>query len=166
MDLKIEPIAENHFEGLHRALDSVSREGRYLAFLEAPSREDAFAFYRNIVSNDLCHFVAVLEGEVVGWCDILPVRGEARAHVGTLGIGLLARARRMGIGAKLMQATIAKAWAKGLTRIELNVRADNSNARGLYEKLGFELEGVRRKTFLVDGRYYDSFAMALLRERE
>jgi hypothetical protein len=28
-------------------------------------------------------------GEVVGWCDILPTLGEARRHVGVLGIGVI-----------------------------------------------------------------------------
>ena len=40
----------------------------------------AYAFYRDIVEHDLCHFVALVGDEVVGWCDVLPVRGEARAH--------------------------------------------------------------------------------------
>jgi putative acetyltransferase len=36
----------------------------------------------------------------VGWCDILPVMGETRAHVGTLGIGVLPHARGTGIGTR------------------------------------------------------------------
>ncbi len=34
--ITIEPIREAHIEGFHQALDTVSRERRYLAFLEAP----------------------------------------------------------------------------------------------------------------------------------
>ena len=51
----------------------------------------------------------------------------------------------------------------GLTRIELTVRADNLNAKALYEKLGFVHEGLRRRAMRVDGAYFDSNAMALLR---
>jgi putative acetyltransferase len=100
----------------------------------------------------------------VGWCDILPALGEARAHVGILGIGVIPRARHQGIGRRLMEAAIARAWTKGMTRIELTVRTDNPNARALYEALGFQLEGVKRRSFLVDGTYHDAYAMALLRE--
>ncbi|MGB7988453.1 MAG: GNAT family N-acetyltransferase [Candidatus Methylophosphatis roskildensis] len=125
--------------------------------------EQAFEFYRNVVANDLCHFVALTDGEVVGWCDVLPTHGESRIHVGTLGIGLIASARRQGTGAALMEATIAKAWAKGLSRIELTVRADNLNARALYERMGFRMEGLHHRAFLVDGEFYDSYSMALLR---
>ena len=70
----------------------------------------------------------------------------------------------MGIGERLMRATIAKAWAKGLTRIELTARVDNLNAKALYERLGFKHEGIKKREFRVDGQYYDCYAMALLRE--
>ena len=104
------------------------------------------------------------DGQIVGWADVLPGTGQTRAHVGTLGIGLIPAARHRGIGAQLMRAAIDGAWARGLTRIELSVRADNANAKALYERLGFELEGVRCRSVRVDGDYHDSYAMALLRE--
>lgn len=163
MSLSIVPLAESHFEGLRRAFDSIAREKCYLAFFQAPPLEQGLAFYRNIVTNDLCHFVALEDDVVVGWCDVLPTHGEARAHVGTLGIGLIPQARRMGIGAKLIEAALAKAWRKGFSRVELTVRTDNANAKALYERLGFVLEGVNRNAFFVDGNFYDTYSMALLR---
>jgi ribosomal protein S18 acetylase RimI-like enzyme len=162
MPYSIVPISEAHFAGLHAAMDTVAREQRYLAFLRAPPHEQSFAFYRNIVTNDLCQFVALDGDEVVGWCDILPVMGETRAHVGTLGIGLMPHARHRGLGPRLLRATIDKAWAKGLTRLELTVRVDNP-AKALYERFGFEHEGIRRNAFLIDGEYFDTHAMALLK---
>ncbi|MBT2326026.1 GNAT family N-acetyltransferase [Variovorax paradoxus] len=164
MNLSIERISEVHFEGLRAALDTVAREKRYLAFTQAPPKEEAFAFYRSIIANGMCHFVALLDGQVVGWCDVLPTHGQARSHVGTLGIGLIPAARHLGIGAKLMRAAIAAAWTQGLTRIELDVRVDNANAKALYERFGFEVEGLMRRAFRVDGEYSDSYSMALLRE--
>lgn len=164
MSLAIEPLAEAHFDELRAALDTVAREKKYLAFTQAPPREEAFAFYRSVLAGGHCLLVARCEGRVIGWCDVLPVHGEARAHVGMLGIGLLPAFRGRGIGAQLMRATIARAWARGLTRIELAVRADNPNAKALYERLGFRTEGLMRHAMRVDGRYVDSHAMALLRE--
>jgi ribosomal protein S18 acetylase RimI-like enzyme len=163
MSLAIVPTAECHFDGLYRARDTVAREKRYLAFIQAPPIAQSFAFYRGIVDNDLCHFVAVENGVVLGWCDVLPTHGEARAHVGTLGMGVIAEARRRGIGTGLMQATIAKAWSKGALRIELMVRADNVAAKALYERFGFAVEGINRCAFRVDGEFFDCFAMALVR---
>ena len=83
--------------------------------------------------------------------------------MGVLGIGIVASARHRGIGAALMRAAIAKAWEKGFLRIELTVRSDNENAKALYERLGFKVEGVKCREFLIDGEFYDSYPMALLR---
>lgn len=160
--LSIVPTDESHFEGLRKALDTVARERRYLAFLQAPPSEEAFAFFQNIVANALCQVVALQDEVVVGWCDVLPTHGEARAHVGTISIGLVPSARHCGIGAKLMETAISKAWAMGYSRIELTVRADNENAKSLYEGFGFTVEGVNRRDFFVDGEFFDAYSMALV----
>ncbi|OGB28789.1 MAG: GNAT family N-acetyltransferase [Burkholderiales bacterium RIFCSPLOWO2_12_FULL_61_40] len=163
MNITILPTAEAHFHGLYQAIDTVAREQRYLAFTQAPPIEQSFAFFRNIVQKQLCQVVALRDGAVVGWCDVLPTFGDARAHVGTLGIGLIPNARHCGIGAQLMQAALSAAWAQGLSRIELTVRVDNPNARALYARFGFVNEGLHRRAFCIEGDFFDSYAMALLR---
>lgn len=163
MTALIVPTTPCHFEGLRLTLDSVAREQRYLAFLRAPAKDEAYAFFQNIVDHDLCQFVAIQDDTVVGWCDVLPTHGEARAHIGILGIGLLPRARHQGLGASLMSATIGKAWEKNLSRIELSVRTDNINAKALYARFGFVVEGLQPRAFCVDGKFFDAYAMALLR---
>lgn len=56
----------------------------------------------------------------------------------------------------------SKAQAKGITRIELEVRADNERAIGLYKSLGFQQEAVKRHAMRFDGVYYDALQMSLL----
>ncbi|HWI83646.1 GNAT family N-acetyltransferase [Ramlibacter sp.] len=163
MRADIAPLRDEHFSQLREVLDVVAREGRYLAFLQAPPMEEAFAFYRNILERDCPAVVAVANGRVVGWCDVLPTHGESRAHVGIIGLGLMPEYRGRGIGAALMRAALERAWAKGFTRIELTVRADNVRAKRLYERLGFTLEGTLRHAFRVNGEYFDSLFMGLLR---
>lgn len=163
MTSHIVPLEESHFTELHAVLDSVAREKRFLAMTQAPPIEETVAFFRQNLENDRPHFVALLEDAVVGWCDVLPTFGQAREHIGILGIGLLPSARHLGLGQRLMAAAVEKAWQKGLARIELTVRVDNPNARALYERMGFQHEGLQRHAFLVDGQYVDSHAMALLR---
>lgn len=163
MNIVIIPITETYFYGLRQALDAVAREKQFLTFLKAPPMEECFAFYRHIVKNDICHFIAIQEGVVLGWCDVLPTHGESRAHVGELGIGLIPSARGLGIGRKLIETALSKAWGEGFTRIELSVRADNTHAKAFYERFGFVVEGLNRNDFFVDGVYYDSYSMALIR---
>lgn len=160
--VSIVPTAEAHFRGLHRALDIVAREGRYLAFTEAPPWDASLGFYREVIGQDLVQFVAVCEGAVLGCCDILPMMGQARAHAGRLGIWLLPEVRGQGLGARLLAAAIEKARQKGITRVELTVRVDNLNAKALYERFGFVVEGLQRNSTRVAGEYADAWAMALL----
>ncbi|MDM0004224.1 GNAT family N-acetyltransferase [Variovorax sp. J22G73] len=163
MSCAVVATTEAHFESLHRALDVVAREHRFLALMQAPPLEKSLAFYRGVIDSGFPHFVALDGEKVVGWCDVSPVFGHSRAHIGLLGIALLPEARHRGLGAQLLQAAIDKSWARGLTRIELSVRADNLNAKALYERFGFVHEGLQRRASLVGGIYHDAHAMALLR---
>ena len=51
-----------------------------------------------------------------------------------------------------------------LHRVELDVLADNLRARHLYEKMGFVLEGTKRKSAFKDGDYRDVCMYAILKE--
>lgn len=163
MSYDVRPIAEEHIAGFHAALDYVAREKKYLAFLEAPPLDKATAFIRNNIVEDHPQFVALAEGKVVGWCDVIPMKDRPiHAHTGVLGIGILPEHRGKGVGHTLMTATIAKARAKGLTRIELTVREKNTNAITLYKKLGFETEGLKKNAVRIDGVYENICLMGLL----
>ena len=154
---------EKHLTDLYTVIDSVARERKYLAFTKAPPREHSLEFYRGLLKSGSPYFVAVADTKVVGWCDVSLLMGESRAHIGVLGVGLLPAFRHQGLGRKLMEAAIAKSWSNGLTRIELNVREDNHNAKSLYERLGFENEGLHRKGSVVGNEVHNVWAMALLR---
>jgi putative acetyltransferase len=69
-----------------------------------------------------------------------------------------------GVGSALMQAMIDQAdrWL-GLKRLELTVWTDNHRAIALYERFGFEREGVLRDYALRDGVFVDALAMARTR---
>ena len=162
MTFQIVPIAEAHIEGFHAALDSVSRERRYLLFLQAPPLEETRKFVRGNMAKGYPAHVALAQGKVVGWCDILPIDRPTRAHNGVLGIAVVAGFRGQGIGPALMRATLERARMIGLTRVELSVREDNRDAVALYGKFGFVVEGTQRKAILLDGEYENLIGMALL----
>lgn len=52
----------------------------------------------------------------------------------------------------------------GLEKVALEVLATNGRARALYDKLGFVVEGVKRREVLRDGAWIDSVVMSMLRE--
>ncbi|MBN1344478.1 MAG: GNAT family N-acetyltransferase [Phycisphaerae bacterium] len=135
--VQILPIAEAHIEGFRECLDSVVREGMYLAMDRAPDLDRMREFVRSNIQNGHPQFVAVRAGEVVGWCDILPENAPDAARCGRLGIGVRRDCRGRGVGLRLIETTIAAARRQGCRRVVLNVRASNRPAIALYEKVGF-----------------------------
>ncbi|WP_334361238.1 MULTISPECIES: GNAT family N-acetyltransferase [unclassified Bradyrhizobium] len=160
--VEIVPITQDHIESYHRSLDSVARERRYLAFLEAPPLESIRDFILNNIKQGYPQLVAVSAGEVVGWCDVMPNQRPVRAHVGVLGMGLLPEFRRQGIGGRLIRQTLDAVRDFGLRRVELTVRENNAVAIDLYRKFGFATEGLQRHRILVDGAFENHVLMGIL----
>ena len=158
----IVPLGDEHIAGFRDAVDRVAREHRYLAMLEAPPIEDCRAYVLDMRRRGFPQYAAILDKRLVGWCDIAPVDRPVHAHCGTLGIGVIDGYRGRGLGAQLLDVTLARARRIGLTRVELGVRERNAPAIALYEKFGFVREGVRRNAVRVGAEYENVIAMALL----
>lgn len=160
--LPIVAVHERYAESYRECLDAVAREKKYLAQIEALPLGRIAGFLSDSVANDAIQFFA-LDGEhVVGWADIFPGWAHAVSHCGSLGMGIHPNYRRQGLGRRLLEACIEKAWRKSLTRIELEARADNHAAIALYEKLGFKHEALKSKAMRFDGVYFDAVQMRLL----
>ena len=88
--------------------------------------------------------IAELEGDVVGQATIERSSRSVTAHNADLGITVAARARGLGIGRRLMLTL--ESWARevGVERMTLGVFDGNDRARGLYDSLGYEVEGTER----------------------
>lgn len=157
----IRPFTLADLASFHRTLDTVARERRHLALLEAPPIADAERYLCTALEQGAIRFVAENDGRVVGWCDITPRRQPGSSHIGHLGMGLLHEYRRQGIGHRILDATVREAFGKGLTRIGLEVFSSNQAAIALYRRYGFIIEGRRRKARHVDGIWDDIILMAL-----
>ena len=107
--------------------------------------------------------VAVIEGKVIGAIGLERFENR-RSHAGYIGMAVHDAYAGRGAGTALMAAVIdlADNWLQ-LKRLELGVYADNARAIALYERFGFEREGLYRAYAWRDGAYVDSIAMARLR---
>lgn len=130
--------------------------------MEGPPIETTRGFVLQNIRGHWPHYIAVCEGQVIGWCDISSLDRPVFEHVGSLGMGIISGYRGIGIGSKLMQMAIQKAEEKGLTRIELTVREKNKPAIALYKKFGFEIEGIHKNAVCIEGKYESHLFMALL----
>ena len=84
------------------------------------------------------------------------------SHTAYIVAGILQNYRGQGIGTELFRYLDAWAAREKIVRLELTVECINMAARQLYEKSRFEIEGIRKKSMLVDGNYVDEYYMAKL----
>jgi len=160
MDVKIKKIEKEYIEGFCNAVNSVAAEKKYILTLEPHPFEKMEAFANKNIDNNYAQYVALLDGQVIGWADIVPHSYSTMAHVGQLGMGVLNEYRGQGIGRKLLSAVVNHAFESGLTRLELEVFSDNHIAISLYESMGFKTEGEKINARMVDGEYQNISIMA------
>jgi len=109
---------------------------------------------------DAAVFVAESNGGIVGRLSISRDGHPASDHVADLGLMVSRDHRRQGIGLALMET--AEQWAReaGVRKLELHVFPHNVPAIRLYEKLGYEREGLRRGHYRRGDELIDAILMA------
>lgn len=104
----------------------------------------------------------IIEDEIVGIASITSVQKERMKHNGTLGISIRKKYWGIGLGSEIMTYLIDWSKSNKITKkINLLVREDNIRGVKLYEKFGFEKEGLLKKDICVNGVYYNTIAMGL-----
>jgi ribosomal protein S18 acetylase RimI-like enzyme len=106
--------------------------------------------------------VAERGGTLVGYVRTRPPTPlPENAHVwGIEGFAVLPAERGRGTGAALLEALARQAAAAGVRKLSLRVLSTNERAQRLYARAGYEVEGVLRGEFVVDGHVVDDVLMA------
>jgi ribosomal-protein-alanine N-acetyltransferase len=118
---------------------------------DAPWTADAFAGLLNQPGM-------VLETESGGFI-LARVAGD-EAEILTLAVR--PAARRAGLASRLVAAAAAQSASMGAERLLLEVAKDNGAARALYDGLGFEVAGRRRRYYArPDGESVDALLLVL-----
>ena len=105
-------------------------------------------------------FVAEDAGAIVGRLSLARDSHPASAHVADLGLMVARGFRRQGVGTALMEAAEEWARAAGIRKLELYVFPHNEPAIALYERLGYEREGLRRRHYRRGSDLVDAIQMA------
>lgn len=158
----LEQYAEN--------VQSVADEGRYI-FTERMTEERRKSAEK--LFKDKGCLVAVAEAteggerKLVGSLTMTRYGdAEKSRHVRVLGMLVVKGYRGMGIGTRLMEYALKWARAeRGVEKVTLGVFSNNKRAFHLYERFGFEVEGVRRRHYYIAGRHEDEIDMALFVKR-
>ena len=107
-------------------------------------------------------FVAEDNDDILGYLLVKAENLSRTSHRAMIAIGVHSNSRGKGVGSKLFEHVIS--WAKQvqLHRLELTVIETNEHAIKLYKNMGFEVEGIKRDSLLIDGQYVNEIYMAKL----
>jgi putative acetyltransferase len=125
---------------------SVAEERRYLRALKR--------------HPDAAVYVAEDDGAIVGRLSVARDPHGASRHVADLGLMVAASHRRRGVGQALLEQAVEWAGEAGIRKLELHVFPWNEPAIRLYERFGFEREGLRRGHYRRGSEYVDAILMA------
>jgi putative acetyltransferase len=128
---------------------------------QAPHRGDRFwqEFYPG--RDALLELVAIVDGRVAGHLGVSGSDSPRTRHAASFGISVHADYQGRGVGSALMAEMIRTADNYlNLVRLDLVCHTDNLAAISLYEKFGFEREGLARYDIFTEGRYRHGLRMA------
>lgn len=144
---------------------SVIQERKYLVTLpdefhvKAGDERDWIKLHLDNPNNIL--LIALIEDKIAGAIDFHNIPRIQMQHRGVFGMLVAKEWRGKGVGSALLAALIN--WGENnsvIEKISLSVMANNKEALGLYEKFGFQVEGVNIKECkLKDGSYIDVIQM-------
>lgn len=101
-------------------------------------------FYQEIMYNDHALYLLMLhDGKIVGYSGMWLIADEA--HI--TNIAILPEYRGKKLGEALLQKTIELARSYDAIVMTLEVRVSNHIAQNLYEKLGFQIGGLRKRYY-------------------
>ena len=124
-------------------IDAAERWLPAIAALERQCFSDPWSveMLRSELPDDSHEFLLAVEGEeLLGYVGLMTVLDEGYLS----NVAVSPAYRRQGIAEALLTALLARARARKLSFVTLEVRAGNTPAQALYRKLGFQEVGVRR----------------------
>jgi RimJ/RimL family protein N-acetyltransferase len=163
--MRVRPATPEDAAELGRALKVVVDEERWLGIQPPVTDEEMAQRIRDAMAEDRAFFALEDDGgdagpgPLVGVIDLRPTRVSG---VASIGMWILPGQRGKGGGRMLLEAAIA-ARPADVHKIELEVWPHNEAAIALYERTGFQREGLRRDHYRRrDGRLHSSVIMARL----
>ncbi len=162
--MNIREIKDSDYLAFSRLLEAVEQTSNYMLW-EPGERggtpDKQLEMIQNLDENSTI-IVAEENNQLVGYLFAMGGKARRNRHSAYLVVGIHHDYRGRGIGKKLF--VFLKQWATkhGIQRLELTVVTENQSAVSLYEKMGFEIEGTKRNSLLINGDYVDEYYMAKL----
>ncbi len=144
-------------------IDAVGAEGIWLAtdrYVPTPQWEQVL--HHPDAEPRALLLVAETQKKIVGWCRVFPYKfGDKSLHVADIGIGVHRDSRRLGIGSALLSDAISLARSQGFEKLTLDLYSSSEIARHLFERVGFQIVGIRSRHAKINGTYVNEILMEM-----
>ena len=100
-------------------------------------------------------------GAIAGHIDLRGQPDAASSHRSLLGMGVRHDLRRAGLGTRLVHTALAWARSTGFDWVDLEVLAQNHQARALYARTGFTETGVVADQYRIGGAQVGAVSMSV-----
>ena len=161
--MKIRRCEINDADNMLKMLLELDKETEYMLF-EADERPNDInrvkAMINQSINGDNLLLIATEDDNIIGF--LSAQRGIIRKikHTAYIVVGIREKFRGKGIRKKLFCELDLWAKENNISRLELTVMCPNSMAKQLYEKNGFEVEGTKRNSIFMNGKYIDEYYMS------
>lgn len=162
----IRPVTLDDAEALATFFKALDLQAKYM--LPEPNErtrdtKEQFQLLTRFQNNPRQNMLlAISEDTIAGF--IVGTGGVFRKnrHVLQIVMGVLKHYQGQGIGTALMESLIYWAHMHEFQRLELSVVTKNKAAIHLYQKFGFEKEGLKRSALQINHQFLDEWYMARL----
>ena len=157
-----EEDAESTLEYLRISASETNYILRYPEECDKYTLEGEKKLFRQInESPNEAMIMCIVDGRVVGNCQIKFFTNMKTKHRANVAIALISEFWNQGIGTRMFQELIRLAEDReGILQMELEFVEGNSRARALYEKMGFRITGMRPDALrLKDGTLLNEYLM-------
>jgi L-amino acid N-acyltransferase YncA len=157
----IEGLVPEHWRGFARVYEEGIATGNATFETEVPSWENWH--YSHLADH---RFVAVRDGEVVGWAAVNPVSDRC-VYGGVVenSVYVAEAARGRGVGQRLLEELIASTEAVGIWTIQTGIFPENEGSIRLHERVGFQIVGRRKRLGKLHGEWRDVLLLERRSER-
>lgn len=161
-DVALRPVEEDDLPWLRDVVNNPD-VWRWLGFVEPNSMEDERAFLDDLREGDRVGFLVTADGERAGLIDLRP--GNRPDRSAEFGLMIDPRRHGEGIGTEAVRLAVDYGFDHlGLHRVWALTEERNEKMQRVFEKVGFEREGVQREQRYADGEFHDMVIYGMLED--
>ena len=157
--VKIKILDKSYSQSFLGMLYQLDQETDYMLYEPDERNTTLEDIEDRIEQSNKTTWIAIENNYVVGFMSVK--RGPLRRnkHKAYIVTGILDKYHGKGIGSQFLDTLDSWAVEEELKRLELTVMRHNEKAIALYEKCGYEMEGVKINSLFVRGEFIDELYM-------